>query len=132
MAVAVGTGIVRGFAPVTLKASAAETSSTAGSAVAMSMERGAVLVTVDVTASSGTPTMIVDIQGSIDGTTWVTLGTFGNNGYVAGTPATAPTNLTGTTVTKRGVLSSMPYLRYNSTIGGGTPSVTYSVTAEEV
>jgi hypothetical protein len=134
MPIATGSVVVRGEAPVSLKASGAETSSTAGGATAMSTGSfgHSVVVTVAITASSGTtPTMIVDVQGSLDGTTFTTLGTFGANGYVCGTPATAPTNFT-TTATKIGVFPSMPYLRYNSTIGGTTPSFTYSVTAQEV
>lgn len=130
-AYASGTAIVRGV-PVTLKASAAETSSTVGAAVQTGPDAGSLLVNVAITAASGTtPTMTVKIEGSIDGSTWVTLGTFGANGYVHGTPATAPTNYT-TTATGSGVFPAMPYVRSSSTIGGTTPSFTYSVTGAVV
>lgn len=127
MAYATGTAVVRGT-PYTLKASGAETASTDGAAVYTGFERGNVHVTMDITASSGTPTILLSVQGSIDGTTWVTLGSIGANGYVHGTPATTPTT-TVSVSTRYGVFPSMPYLRSSSTVGGGTPSVTYSVQA---
>jgi hypothetical protein len=131
MAYATGTAVVRGT-PLILKASAAETATTAGAGVATGPDGGSVLVTVAITAASGTtPTMTVAIEGSVDGSTWVTLGTFGANGYVHGTPATPPTNFT-TTASKSGVFPSMPFVRYSSTIGGTTPSFTYSVTGAAV
>lgn len=131
MAYATGTAVVRGN-PLTLKASAAETATTVGAAVPTGPDGGSVLITVAITAASGTtPTMTVLIEGSVDGSTWVTLGNFGANGYVHGTPATAPTNFT-TTASKSGVFPSMPFVRSSSTIGGTTPSFTYSVTGAAV
>lgn len=116
---------------VALKTSGAETESTTGSAKDLG-HAGVALYTVDVTAASGTPTMTVDIEGSFDGgTTWVVLGTIGANGYRAGSVGTAPSNITGTG-TIRAVLPAAPKVRYKSTIGGGTPSLTYSVTADPV
>lgn len=114
---------------LTLKSSAAQTASTVGSAVKAD-RGGSLLVTVAVTAASGTtPTMTVAIQGSVDNSTWVTLGTVGANGYNAGSTAvTAPSNLT-TSATVRAVVPAMPYVRYSSTIAGTTPSFTYSVAA---
>lgn len=127
MAYATGSVVVRGT-PLTLKSSGAETASTDGASVATGPDGGSLYVTMDITASSGTPTILLAVQGSVDGSTWVTLGQIGANGYVAGTPATAPTT-TVSVSTRRAVLPSMPFVRYSSTIGGGTPSVTYSVTA---
>ena len=114
---------------LTLKASGAQTASARGAAIKVG-KGGSLLVTVAVTAASGTtPTMTVAVQGSVDGSTWVTLGTVGANGYNAGSTAvTAPSNLT-TTATVRAVVPAMPYVRYSSTIGGTTPSFTYSVQA---
>lgn len=112
---------------VTLKASGAETSSTVGGAVELS-SGGNAMVTVKVTAvSGGTPTLTVAVQGSVDGSSWVTLGVIGSSGYSVGS-ATAPSSLT-TTATAKGVYPALPFLRTSSTIGGTTPSFTYSVTA---
>lgn len=116
---------------VTLKASAAETASTTGSAVELG-DNASMHVTVDVTAVSGTtPTMTVDIEGSDDNTNWAVIGTFGANGYRAGSVGTAPSNLTGA-ATVRGVLPAARYVRHKSTIGGTTPSFTYSVALSAV
>lgn len=114
--------------PITLKASGAETGNTTGGAVDFSDVEVACIQVV-VTAASGTPTMTVVIEGSYDGgANWFTLGTFGANGFAPGAVATAPSNITGTT-TQRGCVATPPLVRYRSVIGGGTPSLTYSVTA---
>lgn len=115
---------------LTLKASGAQTASTNGGAVDTGPDGGSLLVQVDITAASGTaPTLLVAVQGSQDGTNWVTLGSIGANGYVAGTPATEPTNFTGTAAAQKGVFPRLQYVRYASTVGGTTPSFTYKVTA---
>jgi hypothetical protein len=125
---AAGSVMRSGAGPIVLKASAAETTSTTGPAVAV--EGSTLYVKVDVTGGSGTPTMTVVIEGSPDGgTTWVGLGTVGLNGYMAGSIGTAPSNFTGAAAT-HAVLPAMPLVRYRSVIGGGTPSLTYSVTAD--
>jgi hypothetical protein len=111
------------------KASGAETASTTHGSLDTSNSTS-VAVTVNVTASSGTtPTMTVVVEGSNDGAAWVTLGTIGANGYVLGTPATAPTNITGNGAVT-GVFPAMQLTRTRSVIGGTTPSFTYSVTAD--
>lgn len=97
---------------VVLKASGAQTVSTNGSAV--ENEGGALSLTLAVTAASGTsPTLDITIQGSDDASTWYTLGTF--------------TQKT-TTGTEKRAFPAAPYVRYASTIGGTTPSFTYSIT----
>lgn len=111
---------------VILKASGAQTSSTTGSAVEVG-SAGRVTLTVDVTAVGGTPTMTVVIEGSNDGTTWYTIATFGVGGLGYGL-STAP-NITGTGAI-RGVVPAAPFMRYRSVIGGGSPSLTYSVLGE--
>lgn len=111
---------------LTLKASAAETASTTGTAVELG-DAATITATVAVTAASGTsPTMVVDIEGSDDNTNWFSLGQFGANGYRAGSVGTAPSNFTAA-ATARGAVTGAPYIRYKSTIGGTTPSFTYSV-----
>jgi hypothetical protein len=86
-------------------------------------------VQVTVTAKSGTPTMSVVIEGSNDNSNWFTLGTIGSDGYGAGTTATAPTDFSNTGTT-RAALPAAQFIRSRSVIGGGSPSVTYSVIAE--
>lgn len=109
----------------TLKASAAETASTTGAAVQVGS--GTAIVSVAVTAASGTtPTMTVVIEGSADGTNFMTLGTVGANGYSAGSVASAPSNITGA-VSVLAAFDALPYMRYRSVIAGTTPSFTYSV-----
>jgi len=126
MPYAIGSLIKRGILSV-LKPSGAETTSTTGPAVDV-RAAGTVIVTVDVTAVSGTPTMTVVIEGSDDGATWFELGTIGANGARVGQVGTAPSNITGTG-TIRAVLPAPQFVRSRSVIGGGTPSLTYSVTA---
>lgn len=122
--------MVRGT-PLALKASGAETASTNGAAVDTGSDGGSLFVQVDITASAGTtPTLLVAVQGSEDGTNWVTLGSIGANGYVAGTPATAPANFTGTAAAQKAVFPRTQYVRYASTIGGSAgQSFTYKVSA---
>lgn len=121
--------MVRGTQLV-LKASAAETASTNGGAVDTGFDGGSLYVQVDITAASGTtPTLLVGVQGSQDGTNWVTLGSIGLNGYVHGTAVTAPTNFTTTAAGQRAVFPRPQFVRYTSTISGTTPSFTYKVTA---
>lgn len=113
----------------TPKQSAAETASTTHPVVETS-DYGVALVTVAVTAASGTtPTMTVVVEGSTDNSTWTTLGTIGANGYAAGTTATAPSNFTGA-ATVSGVFAAPQFVRTRSVVGGTTPSFTYSVTIE--
>jgi hypothetical protein len=72
--------------------------------------------TVDVTAASGsTPTLDVEFQGSDDGTNWTSV--------VSARRFTA----TGVDV-EPSFGSSFRYYRYSYTVGGGTPSFTFSVT----
>lgn len=124
---ATSAGMRRGSV-VTLKASGAQTATTTGGAV--DGGGGSVAtVTVNVTAKAGTsPTLVVAIQGSADGTNWATLGTIGSDGYSVGN-GTAPANFTDVGTT-RAVYAAPQFLRYVSTIGGSAgQSFTYSVTA---
>lgn len=126
---ATAAGMRRGFL-FTTKASAAETASTTHSSFDTGPESGAVVVTVDVTAASGTtPTMTVVVEGSDDGSTWFELGTVGLNGYRSGSVGTAPTNFTAA-ATQRGVFPATQFIRTRSVIAGTTPSFTYSVNAQ--
>lgn len=114
-----------------LKGEAAETSSTTHDSVGTG-DAATAQVTVDVTAASGTsPTLVVVVEGTNDGSTWVELGRIGANGYRAGTSGTAPSNLTGVAQAS-GVFPATRAIRSRSIIGGTTPSFTYSVSAELV
>jgi len=123
---AVGSVMTRGDT-YSAKASGAETASTNGATVEVG-DAGAVVVTVDITAASGTtPTLLVFVEGSHDGgTTWHTIARIGANGYILGDIGTDPTNFT-TTATKRATVPAAQHMRYRSVIGGTTPSFTYSV-----
>jgi hypothetical protein len=116
-----------GFRRVT-KASGAETASTTHAAVGTA-SYGTVVVEIDVTAASGTgPTLLLVVEGSIDGTTWFQLGRVGASGYSAGV-ATAPSNFTGA-AHAFGAFPAARYVRTRSVVGGTTPSFTYSVAVE--
>lgn len=112
---------------VTLKSSGAETSSTNGSTVELG-DAGSLSFVVNVTAVSGTsPTLSIVIQGSDDGTNWHTLAKVGSDGYSLGSLGAAVANFTATG-TVRGTCPAARYVRYSSTIGGTSPSFTYSIT----
>src|SRR6266550_2462543 len=98
-----GTITKRGVAPYVAKASAAEASSTTGTAVNVG-EQGSAYVKVDVTAATGT--LLVFIEGSDDGTTWFTIARIGANGYILGDIGTDPTNIVGVS-TKRACVPTM-------------------------
>ena len=116
---------------VTTKASAAETSSTTHASTAVQPGESSVIVTVAVTAASGTtPTLTVVVEGSVDGTTWFTLGIVGASGFSVGV-GTAPTNLTAA-ATSYGAFPATPFVRTRSVVGGTTPSFTYSVNVQVV
>lgn len=125
---ATATGIKRGGQDST-KAPGAEVASTTHAAISTPEGAGTAVVTVLVTAQSGSPTMTVIVEGSVDdGATWINLITIGLNGYLVGL-GTAPTNITASG-TYIGVCHSLPKMRTRSVIGGGTPSLTYGVTIE--
>lgn len=101
-------------ASVTDIASAAITSTQTSTAIAMTNIQSAVFA-VNVTAVSGTPTMDVVIQCSVNTTTWQDIYHF--------------ERVTGTTTLITPMLDiPCAQIRYVRTIGGGTPSVTMSLT----
>jgi len=109
----------------TAKASGAETASTNATAVELG-DRGVVHVDVVVTAVTGTtPTLLVDIYASNDGTTYFKVATIGANGFSLGNGADPSSiNATGT---YRAVVPAGHFVQSRSRIGGTTPSFTYSV-----
>lgn len=121
-------GPVRG-SQITLKASGAEAASTVGPAVSTGPDSGSLFLNVNVASGSGgTTTLLVKIEGSMDGTNWFTLGTVGANGYNVGSVGvTAPTNFTGAAANTLAIYDAPMYVRYNSTVGAGA-TFTYSVT----
>jgi hypothetical protein len=111
---------------VSLKTLGAETASTTASAVELG-DKATMSLEVYVSLVSGTtPTMIVTIEGSHDNSNWFTLGRIGLNGFDVGGLATAPSNITAAG-TYRGEIPAARFVRSKSTIGGTTPSFTYSV-----
>lgn len=112
---------------VTLKAAGAETASTNGAAVELG-DAASLFLTLAVTVVTGTlPTMTVNVQGSDDNTNWFTIAQIGASGTVFGDAASAPTNFTAV-ATVRCCIPAPRYVRYASTIGGTSPSFTYSLT----
>lgn len=108
----------------TLLASAARTATNNGSAVHGFGRYRKLAAQLVVSAASGTsPTLDVVLQHSIDGgTTWFTLMTFAQK-TVAGNELKAEADVEGGTAELFG-----DALRVASTIGGTTPSFTYSAT----
>lgn len=103
---------------ITLKASGAQTVSTVGATTAAN-EHAAARLTLAVTASSGTtPTLDVVVETSADGTTWRSLGAFAQK--------------TGVASERKSFAGCDSFIRYNATVGGTTPSFTYSVIGSAV
>ena len=102
---------------VTLLASAARTATAAGAAVPGFAAANNLVLQLNVTLASGTtPTLDVVVQDTVDGTNYSTIATF--------TQAVS--------TTREVIRLATPFtdtLRAVSTIGGGTPSFTYSVLA---
>ena len=102
---------------VDLIASGARTTSGAGSTVGQVGNVKTIRAQLAVTARSGTtPTLDVVIQDTLDGTNWNTIGTF------------AQKTATGTEV----INITIPFsnrIRVSYTVGGVTPSFTFSVSA---
>ena len=105
--------------PVTLFASAARTASANGSAVELG-DCAVARLDLKVTAASGTtPTLNVKVQTSPDGTTWTDVGT-------------AFAQATGATTEHKIVSGLDRFVRGVATIGGTTPSFTFSLDGEAV
>ena len=100
---------------VTLLASAARTTTAAGSAIPGFAAAAKLVMQLDVTAGSGTtPTLDVVVQDTVDGTNYNTIATF--------------TQAVG--VTREVIRLSTPFtdsLRVSYTIAGVTPSFTFAV-----
>lgn len=103
---------------INLHPSAARTATGTGSVSEETAHRRNLALVLAITAASGTtPTLDVTVQTSRDGSTWYTAGTF--------TQAT-------TTGTERKVFALDRYVRVIWTIGGTTPSFTWSAAGELV
>jgi len=118
--------------PVTLKASGAETVSTTGAAVpvasAFAAGYGLWLATLAITATSGTPTLLVVIECSnSNGGAWFEVARIGADGVLTWGLGTQPAPFTSAVTVQAPVSAMASPLRYRSIIGGGTPSLTYSV-----
>jgi hypothetical protein len=103
---------------VTLQASVTKTATYTGSAVEVG-DRGVGRFLLTVSAASGTtPTLDVLIQTSYDNSTWRSVASF--------------TQATSTTTERLSFSGLDRYVRAKATIGGTTPSFTYSVAGEAV
>jgi hypothetical protein len=101
---------------VELAASAARTATGQGAAVALG-DRGTLRLLLDVTAASGT--LDVTVETSFDGATgWRSLGTFAQKTAVASE--------------RKSFSGCDRYVRATWTVGGTTPSFTFSVVGEAV
>jgi hypothetical protein len=124
--------------PVTIKAAGAETVSTIGAAVSVqtspSTSAGFWLATVAITAASGTPTLLVVIEGSSNtwqgGGAWFELATIGVDSARGWGMGALPAPFTAPITVSAPVAAGAGLLRYRSIVGGGTPSVTYSVVVQ--
>lgn len=100
----------------TLAASAARTATANGSSFELG-DRGVICLKLDVTAASGTsPTLDVSIETSEDGTTWRSLGAFAQK--------------TAAGAERKSFAGCDRFVRPVFTIGGTTPSFTFSVAGE--
>lgn len=98
---------------VTLAPPGTRTASGSGGA-AVSAHRTDARLTLDVTAVSGTsPTMTVTVETAGDGVTWSAVGTF--------------TAVTATGTQRKTFFGLDQYVRVSWTVGGTTPSFTFSV-----
>lgn len=105
-----------------LHPTAARTTTTNGSAVDVRAQKGIAAVLLDSAAGTGTtPTLDVKIQDSADGSTgWAD---------IAGAAFTQVTNAASQQKIGVDLDSCRGYIRAVATIGGTTPSFTFSVTA---
>lgn len=102
---------------VTLVASAARTTSSNSGAIAGFSDVNNARIQLNVSAASGTtPTLDVLVEGTVDGTNWYTLNTF-----------TQKTGATNDVALVQNIVGDQ--LRVRWTIGGTTPSFTFSVVA---
>ena len=104
--------------PVTLHESAARTATGTGSALELG-DRGVLRLLIDVTAASGTtPTLDVTVETSFDGSTWRSVAAFAQRTSVASE--------------RKSFAGCDRFVRVSYTIGGTTPSFTFSVSGEAV
>jgi hypothetical protein len=116
-------GEISNITDVTLFASAARTATANGTAVALG-DLGTLRLFLDVTAASGTtPTLDVTVETSYDGSTgWRAISASGS----------AFTQATGVTSQRRSFVGCDRYVRAVATIGGTSPSFTFSLSGEAV
>lgn len=108
-----------------LLASAARTATGQSSSYGTSGRVVAMVVQVNVTAVSGTtPTLDVDLEDSFDGVIWNKVSDINASNITATGTTVARLNLTATPATR--------LLRVKYTIGGTTPSFTFSVNAHTI
>lgn len=111
---------------LSLKVSGAESADTTGPWVELG-DASVLNLKIDVTAISGTPTMLVYIEGSDDGgVTSYQLAVVGKDGVAIGSKVTAPAAFDAASQVARGAIPAARYVRYRSDLTG-TTSFTYSI-----
>lgn len=105
--------------PVFLAQAVTLTTTTAGTAVELG-DRNSLRLDVVITAASGTtPTLDIAVQSSPDNSTWTTIASFAQQ--------------TTTTTGVHKIFGPIDrFVRINSTVGGTTPSFTFSVSGDAV
>jgi len=125
---------------IAIKASSAETVSMTGPYITLSpggwlpsARMGFLLVSVAVTAVSGTPTLLVVLEiSNNNGSSWSEGAMIGVDGERTWGQGFQPTPFSAVSSVNNMPVSLAPLVRYRSIIGGGTPSITYSVTGQFV
>lgn len=118
MAYTTAKGRIADTLSLSLHDSAARTATATGSSFELG-DRGVLRLLLDVTAASGTtPTLDVTVQTSYDGSTWRSVAAF--------------TQATAITSERKSFAGCDRFVRVSYTIGGTTPSFTFSVSGEAV
>jgi hypothetical protein len=104
--------------PQVVVASATQTTTGVSAAIGLADPGNQLNVLVNVTAASGTPSMIISLEWSMDGTN-----------FGVADSADAMTALTAVSAAVKAFEVKAPYYRVRWTISGGTPSLTFVVSA---
>lgn len=105
-------------APQVIVSSATQTNTGVSGAISNYDLGNALSVFVNVTAISGTPNMVISVEWSMDGSI-----------FAASDPADTMTAITAATNAVKTFELKAPWYRIRWTITGGTPSLTFAISA---
>jgi hypothetical protein len=105
-------------APQVIVPSATQTTTGVSGAISNYDLGNALSVFVNVTAISGTPNMGISVEWSMDGTT-----------FAVSDPVDTMTPITATGAAVKTFELKAPWYRFRWTIAGGTPSLTFAISA---